>query len=154
MDLGSFLIILALAVLTVAFVGKPLVERHSVSTSQKERRLSTLQAERERVLEVIQELDMDHAMGKFVQEDYHAQRELLVSQGAKVIKMIDEIRRPGRASTEEKDLETEIETAVARLRGVGGGIVIGNCDSCGGPVGERDRFCARCGAELQAEGSS
>ncbi|TET85212.1 MAG: hypothetical protein E3J37_02395 [Anaerolineales bacterium] len=154
MDLGSFLIILALAVLTVAFVGKPLVERYSVSISQKERRLSTLQAERERVLGVIQELDMDHAMGKFLQEDYNAQRELLVSHGAKVIKMIDEIRRPGRAAPEEMDLETEIEAAVARLRGVGGGIVIGICDSCGGPVGERDRFCVRCGAELQAEGSS
>ena len=154
MDLGSFLIILALAVLTVAFVGKPLVERYSVSISQKENRLSTLQAERERVLGVIQELDMDHAMGKFLQEDYHAQRELLVSQGAKVIKMIDEIRRPGQISTEEMDLENEIEAAVARLRGVGGGIVVGNCDSCGGPVGERDRFCARCGAELQTKGSS
>jgi hypothetical protein len=154
MDLGSFLIILALAVLTIAFVGKPLIERQSVSISPKERRLSTLQAERERVLGAIQELDMDHAMGKILQEDFDAQRKLLVSHGAKIIKMIDEVRRPGRATTEEMDLDTEIEAAVARLRGVGGGIAIGICDSCGGPVGERDRFCARCGAELQAGGSS
>jgi hypothetical protein len=151
MDLGSILIILALAVLTIAFVSKPLVERYSVFISQKERRLSTLQAERERVLDAIQELDMDNAMGKLLQEDYDTQREILVSHGVEILKAIDGIQSPEAAKSGEVDLETEIETAVTRLRGMRGILSSGVCDSCGGPVAKNHHFCPRCGAELFSE---
>lgn len=151
MDLGSILLILALAVLAIAFVSKPLVERYSDFISQKERRLSMLQAERERVLDEIQELDMDNAMGKLLQVDYDSQREMLVSHGVEILKAIDGIQSPEAAPSVGVDFETEIETAVTRLRGMRGILSSGVCASCGGPVAKNHHFCPRCGAELLSE---
>jgi hypothetical protein len=92
MDLGSILIILALILVTVAFVGHPLMRGVGLEVTEINRRLSELLAERDRVLAGLEELDMDHAMDKVLQEDYLVQRGSLVSRGAEVLKAIDEMQ--------------------------------------------------------------
>jgi hypothetical protein len=153
MDLGSLLIILALGILTAIFIAQPLMESRGLGVTKEERHLSELQAERDRVLTTLQELDMDHAMGKVLQEDYQAQRGVLVSRGAEVLRAIDELRGTAGEVIPETDLEVEIETAVARLRRGEDHASDGYCSSCGKEVIAGDRFCVHCGASLLEEGT-
>ena len=89
MDIGSILIILAITIVTVAFISKPLVEKRGYVVTDSDRRVSTLQAQRDQILTVLQELEMDHAMGKVEGEDYQSQRAAMVSRGAAVLKELD-----------------------------------------------------------------
>ncbi len=149
MDLASILIILALAVLAAAFIARPLVGRQGEAVSEQERRLSGLQAERDKLLASVQEMDLDHAMGKIADEDYRPQRSLLVARGAELLREIDRLQPVGRRGAGVSgDLDSQIEAEVARLRGVSAGQPIGTCPRCGQPRFAGDGFCSRCGAAL------
>jgi hypothetical protein len=155
MDLGSILIGLALALLTAAFVARPLIERPGMNMTPEHRRLSTLEAERDRVLASLQELDLDYAMGKVLEADYRTARAELVTRGASTLKAIDDLsggvgEEAAAASPSQDDWEAEIEVAVLRLRGHAEEAAAGFCGQCGQPVVGGDRFCARCGARLSA----
>ena len=153
MDLGSILIILALVLLAAAFIARPLAERKSASIVEEDRRLSTLQAERDRVLDALQESDMDYTMGKVLEEDYQIQRATLLARGAEILKAIDKMEAVAVESSSEMDLEAELEAAVARLRRVQRGTSRGFCGACGGVVVAGDSFCSHCGASLPEEGA-
>lgn len=153
MDLGSLLVILALGLVAAAFIAQPLIGSRGLGVTKEERRLSELQAERDRVLTTLQDLDMDHAMGKVLQEDFQAQRGALVSHGAEVLRAIDELRGTFGEVIPETDLEVEIETAVARLRRGEDQASGRYCSSCGREVIAADRFCIHCGASLLEEGT-
>ena len=56
MEIGGLLISLALLVLVVAYVARPLVERQAQPVSESDRELSALQAERDRILLLLQDL--------------------------------------------------------------------------------------------------
>lgn len=151
MDLGSILIILALALLAAAFIARPLVEHKGASIAEEDRRLSTFQAERDRVLDALQELDSDHAMKKIMPGDYQIQRATLLARGAEILKAIDKMEAVAVESSSEMDLEAELEVAVARLRRVRRGTSGGFCGACGGAVVAGDSFCSHCGASLPEE---
>ena len=153
MDLGSLLVILALGLVAAAFIAQPLMGSRGLGVTKEERRLSELQAERDRVLTTLQELDMDHAMGKVLQVDYQAQRGALVSRGAEVLKTIDELRGTVGEIIPGTDLEVEIESAVAQLRRGEDQASGGYCSSCGKEVIAGDRFCVHCGVSLLEEGT-
>lgn len=153
MDLGSLLVILALGVVAAVFIAQPLMGSRGLGVTKEERRLSELQAERDRVLTTLQDLDMDHAMEKVLQEDYQAQRGALVSRGAEILRAIDEISGTVSEVIPETDLDVEIETAVARLRRGEDQESGGTCSSCGREVVAGDRFCVHCGASLLEEGT-
>jgi hypothetical protein len=153
MDLGSLLVILALGLLAAIFIAQPLMGSRGLGVTKEERSLSEFQAERDRVLATLQDLDMDHAMGKVLQEDYQAQRGALVSRGAEVLKAIDELRGIVGEVVPETDMEVEIETAIARLRRGEDQASGGTCSSCGREVIAGDRFCVHCGASLLEEGT-
>lgn len=116
MDIGSLLLILALLLLVGMFIARPLVNRESAVRSpesdQVDHELSSLLAERDRILTALQELDFDHALGKIPEEDYPVQRALLVQQGAEVYRQLDrlEITEAG------DDMEARIEAAIAARR--------------------------------------
>ncbi len=153
MDLGSLLVILALGLMAVVFIAQPLTGKRGLGVKEEERHLSELLAERDRVLTTLQDLDMDFAMGKVLQDDYQAQRGTLLSHGAEVLKAIDELRGTVGEFVPETDLEVEIETAVARLRRGEDQAHVGTCGSCGREVIVGDRFCVHCGASLLEEGT-
>ena len=86
MDISSILFILALLILVILHVTQPFAARRSVGVTSAEKQLSSLLAERERILGAVEELDFDHSMGKVPEEDYPAQRVRLVQAGAEVLR--------------------------------------------------------------------
>ncbi len=82
MDIGSLFLILALLILVGLFISKPLFERRAIAVSSLSNRedhdLSALLAERDRILNALQEMDFDYNLGKIPAEDYPAQRAALV----------------------------------------------------------------------------
>jgi len=116
MDIGSIFLVLALLVLVVLFVGRPFIERKAFSTastvSEEEHQVSALLAERDRLLNTLQELDFDHALGKIPDEDYPAQRAVLLRSGADVLKKLDGLQ----ARPADDDIEARIEAAIAARR--------------------------------------
>lgn len=152
MDPGSIMIGLALALLVGAYVAQPLFMGEGVaSASALERRLSELYAARDRVLTTLQELDMDFALGKLLEEDYRQQRQVLVLEGAEILRSIDEVQAEAGAEVGSPDLEAEIEKAVARLRSQKAGGETGFCPACGAQTYAGDQFCVQCGASLVTE---
>jgi hypothetical protein len=182
MDIGSILLLLALLILTGLFIARPLIDREAVVVSpeddQQEHEISTLLAERDRVLTALQELDFDNALGKIPEQDYPVQRALLLQQGADVLRKLDEYDQVAPAN----DIEERIEEAIAERRAISVGqaetdpesitpvLVMdaddevevqlanrkrarqdksaGFCPQCGRPVQKSDSFCPKCGYAL------
>ena len=90
MDLGSIFLLLALMVLVALFVSRPFFERKKavVITDEdpQDHQRSVLLAERDRVLNSIQELEFDHAMGKISDDEYPEQRAQLVQSGVHILR--------------------------------------------------------------------
>ena len=176
MDIGSILLLLALLVLIGLFIARPLIDREAVVVSPEEDRqeheISTLLAERDRVLTALHELDFDNALGKIPKRDYPAQRALLLQQGVNVLRKLDEYDQVAPAN----DMEARIEEAIAERRAISVGqlkavpesVLVGGaddevevqlanrrrtrqdksagfCPQCGRPIQKSDRFCPKCG---------
>lgn len=159
MEPGSILVTLAIALLAASYIARPLVTRRSVAVSDAERRLSALQAERDQVLDMLRDVDMDFTMGKISPDDYQAQRADLMVRGASILRAIDESEGAAKAhpfargegtDQETEQLEAELEAAVKRLRSREPQAVEedGYCGRCGEAVKAGDRFCFHCGAPL------
>jgi hypothetical protein len=182
MDIGSLLLLLALLVLIGLFIARPLLDRDSAAATPEEElkvhELSTLLAERDRILTALEELDFDNALGKIPSEDYTNQRARLVNQGADVLRKLDELN----GDTSDAEIERRIEEAIAERRITTSNIVetevlsqpqpvlvdaddevevqlaarrrarqdksAGFCPQCGRPVQQSDRFCPNCGNDL------
>ncbi len=153
MDIGSFIVGLAIAIVAFAFVAKPLFTHEGVRVTQEDRRLSQLQANRERLLRSLQELEMDFAVGKITQDDYQEQRAQYVAEGAATLREIDEIIGSSEELSQARDLDAEIEAAVEQLRTKDAGDRAQFCPVCGNAVLSEDQFCAICGESLSMEGS-
>lgn len=113
LDLGTIFLFLALFIFVAIFVARPVVEKRSVIVSELEQDRSALLAERDRLLNAIQELDFDHSLGKVPQEDYPAQRQRLLQRGAAVLRRLD-AAMPAHLS--DDDLDRRLEEAVADRR--------------------------------------
>ncbi len=135
MDIGSIFLILALLLVVGVFISRPFFEKEAVpvvdpAADEQGHELSSLLAERDRLLNALQELDFDHALGKIPEEDYPAQRAMLLTQAAAVLKNLDELQAVSDADEMERRLEaaiaarratvqTSMEPAQAELVGVG-----------------------------------
>jgi zinc-ribbon domain len=151
MDLGSLLIMVGLLAVVIVFLARPLVERNQAAPADGGSRLSVLLAERDQILAMIREVEMDHAMGKVAAEDFQAQRAALVTRGAAVLREIDTLG--GTAATRggaTDDLEAAIEARVASRRAGRAGEA-GFCTRCGQGLQSGDRFCVRCGTPAPQE---
>jgi hypothetical protein len=154
MEIGSFLILLAILLPVLAYLAQPIVTGQGVVVSGKDRHLSSLEAERESVLSTIQEIDMDYTLGKIEQEDYEAERSALIAQGADTMRQIDALAGEiGPSETQvadpiDRDLEAELEARVAVMRKVQDEAAIQYCTKCGTKILESDRFCSSCGADV------
>src|SRR5258708_38314920 len=93
---GSFLL-LAMLVGCVLFVIWPIMGRRNEASGSRSTlpdldRIARLQAEHESVLVALRDLDFDFQTGKFSQDDYTSQREMLIQRGVEVLKQIDAAR--------------------------------------------------------------
>lgn len=182
MDIGSIFLLLALLILTALYISRPLLAPLEVGLTpeedEKEHELSTLLAERDRVLTALEELDFDNTLGKIPEEDYPGQRERLLMQGAEVLRNLDQLQ----GEISDAEIEERIEAAIAERRTAAGNrddvfadqqphaVIVdaddevevqlaarrrarqdksaGFCPQCGRPVQKSDRFCPKCGNAL------
>jgi hypothetical protein len=149
MDIGSILLGLALVLLVAAYIGRPLLVKSGLAVSVEDRQLSELQAQRDRILNRLQELDMDFAMSKILETDYQAERQAVMQDGTEVFKDIDALVGSSPGSAKRVSREDEIEAEVAKLRGSPTAAKEGFCPSCGAEVQKSDAFCTSCGTSLQ-----
>ena len=146
MDIASLLLGLALLLVVVFIVARPLIESHELR-QREPGPADDLWYERERILLALRDLDFDYATGKLLDDDYLAPRAELVAQGAAILRQLDALgaspppavghapaaNAPGRAARKPQvagaaprpardaasnggDAEAEIERAIARLR--------------------------------------
>ncbi|MBN1147392.1 MAG: zinc-ribbon domain-containing protein [Anaerolineales bacterium] len=177
MDLGSLFLILALLILVGLFISRPLLERQEtlaeVSLVSQDRERSALLAERDRILNALQELDFDHALGKIPEQDYPGQRAFLLQRGADVLRRLDSLQPEVEEAQDKMGVyaeaaiarrsqpaagrgvsaavaapDDELEVLLANRRRVRQEKAAGFCPQCGGPVRKSDRFCPKCGATM------
>ena len=175
MELISIFLSLAVLIVVGMYLYSPFRERRARSVTEEEHELSALMAERDRVINSLQELDFDFKLGKIPDEDYPVQRAFLLQKGADILRRIDSIvpsSSNGRgAEMEAQDTEARLEKAIAARRADGASVKTeltdddlesmiarhrtgrkaksaGFCPKCGKPVMVTDRFCPSCGKSL------
>ena len=168
MQITAILISLALLILVAVYLYAPFINRRARRVTEEEHELSALLAERDRVINSLQELDFDYKLGKIPEEDYPAQRASLLQTGADILRKIDTIA-PEPASAQDVDARIEkaiaarradasvakpevsdedMEAMIAARRRGQKGKSSGFCPKCGKPVMVSDRFCPSCGKSL------
>jgi len=157
MDLGSILVILALVIIVAGFIARPILEKRGFSVTESTKHISELQAERDQIIMNLQELDMDHAMGKIPTEDFETQRPGMVARGAAILRELDQLggsistRSPMPVKSndqEEQNVDTLIEEEILRRRKLSSVKTGGFCAQCGNRIQAGDSFCTSCGAKV------
>ena len=175
MELTAILLSLAVLIFVGMYLYSPFMERRARRVIAEEHELSALMAERDRVINSLQELEFDFKLGKIPDEDYPIQRAHLLQKGADILREIDALTLPspsGRgAGREAEDTESRLEKAIAARRADGSTAQpeltdddlesmistrrqgrkdksAGFCPKCGKPVMVTDSFCPSCGKSL------
>jgi NADH pyrophosphatase NudC (nudix superfamily) len=168
MELTAIFFSLAVLILVGMYLYAPFLERRARNVTEEEHELSALMAERDRVINSLQELDFDFKLGKVPEEDYPAQRASLLQKGAEILRKIDTLA-PQPVSTQDTEARLEkaiaarradasvaraevsdddVEAMIAARRKGRRDKSAGFCPRCGKPVMVTDRFCPACGKSL------
>ena len=110
MDIAALFFTLAILVLVAMYLYAPLARRYARAVTEEEHELSALMAERDRVINALQELDFDFKLGKIPSEDYPTQRVNLLQKGADILKKIDEL------TSEERSGSRRVHTDALRTK--------------------------------------
>src|SRR5215216_2285107 len=113
MELTSIFFSLAILILVGIYLYAPFMERRARRVTEEEHELSALMAERDRIINALQELDFDFKLGKIPEDDYPLQRSTLLQNGADILRKIDSLA-PQISSAQ--DTETRLERAIAARR--------------------------------------
>ena len=168
MDIGSIFLILGILVLVVLYVSQPFVQRKATVVSPVEHEFSALLAERDRILNALQELDFDFTLGKIPEDSYAIQRAEMLQRGAETLHQIDllnketdddtvgarleaaiQARRAELEPSESSlDPDDELEALIANRRRGRNGKSGGFCSQCGNAIQRSDHFCPKCGHPL------
>lgn len=168
MDIGSIFLILALLLLVALYISQPLLQRNIIAIREDNHEYSALLAERDRVLNILQELDFDHTLGKIPESVYPSQRAALLQQGAAILRHIDEYHGGNGGDDIDARLEAAINTSQADFGDIQGSAIDddemeamianrrrtrkersgGFCPHCGCATQQSDQFCSKCGHSL------
>jgi hypothetical protein len=171
MELGAIFLILAVLVLVGMYLYAPFMSGRRRRSAQESHEVSSLLAERDRVITSLQELDFDFNLGKVPAEDYPTQRLALLQKGAEVLRRLDELapssssngqgraeedriekavaaRRADASADASEITDDDIESMIAARRKAHKNKSAGFCPKCGKPVLVSDRFCPSCGKSL------
>jgi NADH pyrophosphatase NudC (nudix superfamily) len=169
MELGSIFLILAVFIIVGMYLYLPFTVRTRKLSTVDMHDVSALKAERDRVINSLQELDFDFKLGKIPAEDYPEQRTELLKRGAEILRKLDELEpRVSSARNAESRIETaaaakradassaaaeisddDLEAMIAARRKQHKSKSAGFCPSCGKPVLTSDHFCPSCGKSLK-----
>lgn len=172
MELGALFLVLAVGLAVSLFVSQPFLQRRAHKITAEAHEISALMAERDRVINALQELDFDFNLKKIPAEDYPIQRAELLQKGADILKQLDALTpNPHPASTkgvaadqiesavaarradlsaaptsvrDDDDVEALIATRRSARKEKSGGF----CPRCGKPILVSDRFCPHCGKSI------
>jgi zinc-ribbon domain len=163
MEPAAIFLLLILMAIIVIFVSRPFFKRRQVREEEGDLELSSLLAERERLLSALQELDFDHSLGKIPAEDYPIQRAALLKKGAEVLRQLDALTPIARKRkdinkkaedgefTQARQLtDDDLEDLLSKRRNIRKDKTAGFCPNCGKPVLESDIFCPSCGSTLKS----
>jgi len=170
MDIGSIFLTLTVLILFILFVSTPFMQKQR-KLIPEEHDVSSLMAENERILNALQELDFDNALGKIPSEDYPGMRFGLMQKGVAILHKLDEYQQVSSSQDAASLLETElaarqvysaqpstpdeiskdedIEALIARRKAEQKGKTAGFCPKCGNPILVMDTFCPKCGNSLK-----
>ncbi len=174
MDIGSILLILGILLLVILYISQPLINKRAVVVSDEEREYSSLLADRDRILNTLQDLDFDYALGKIPEERYPSERAELLQHGAAILRKMDKYKGEKIKDIENTRLERELEVGkgekpISHLYSVEDDQLEamiakrvrdrqeksnGFCSQCGHAVQQSDMFCPRCGHSLREISSS
>lgn len=169
MEITSILLIIAVFILVGIYLYAPFTMKARRARVSETHEVSALKAERDRVINSLQELDFDNNLGKIPAEDYPAQRAALLQKGADILRKLDEIApaassgrqaeariekaaAAGRADASTKAVQLnddEVEEMIAARRKDHKSKSAGFCPKCGKPVLVTDKFCPSCGKALK-----
>ncbi|MBI1793131.1 MAG: zinc-ribbon domain-containing protein [Chloroflexi bacterium] len=169
MDIGAILLLLALLLGIGLYLAAPLMNNRARRGREESQETSSLMAERDRVVNSLQELDFDFKLGKIPEEDYPIQRAELLQKGAGILKKLDALtptspfgpdaearlekaaaHNPDSAPAKDEPLsDDKIESMLAARRKTRASKSAGFCPRCGKPVQISDQFCPACGKGLQ-----
>jgi hypothetical protein len=168
MDLGAIFLLLVILIPVVMFVAWPFIKHWRVQT-EGGHEISSLLAERDRVLIALQELDFDNSLGKIPVEEYPVQRAVLLQRGAEVLRHLDTLTPGlspvGQEESAERRVEAkgsvrfsdavvqpvkllsddDLEELIAKRRIARKEKTAGFCPKCGKPILQSDQFCPSCG---------
>jgi hypothetical protein len=168
MELTAIFFSLAVLILVGMFLYAPFMERRARRVTEEEHELSALMAERDRVINSLQELDFDFKLGKIPEDDYPVQRAGLLQKGADILRKIDSLapqtasaqdtearleraiaaRRADASTAKPEVSDDDVESMISSRRKGRTNKSAGFCPRCGKPVMVTDRFCPSCGKSL------
>jgi hypothetical protein len=168
MEIAAVLLTLGVLILVGLYLYAPLLERQARRVTAEDHELSSLLAERDRVVNSLQELDFDFNLGKIPDGEYPAQRATLLQKGADILRQIDSFspksgstqdaesrlekaiatRRADTSSNPSELTDDAIESMIVSRRKSRNGKSAGFCPKCGKPVLATDKFCPSCGKPL------
>ncbi len=169
MELGSLFLVLAVLVIVGMYLYAPFTTRSRKIATNEMHAISALKAERDRVINSLQELDFDHHLGKIPTEDYPTQRAELLKKGSEILRQLDELepilssarnaesriekaaaaKRADASITAAELNDEDIEAMIVARRKQHKSKSAGFCPSCGKPVLVSDSFCPSCGKSLK-----
>lgn len=168
MEIAAILLTFGVIILVGLYLYAPLLERQGRRVTAEEHELSSLLAERDRVVNSLQELDFDFKLGKIPEGDYPAQRASLLQKGADILRNIDSFspqsgsaqdtesrlekavasRRADASAKQAEITDDDLETMIVSRRKARKNKSAGFCPKCGKPVLISDKFCPSCGKSL------
>jgi hypothetical protein len=152
MEIQTIFLLIGITILVLVYMLKPLVSKNLIVSSNNSE-YSQLIAERERIINILKELDFDQKLGKIPDDDYVSQRAELVSRGGILMEKIDLLTKSKKPSAEkrndisplsDKDIERMLEKRRAQKSSAG----LNLCPECSKPILPADRFCPGCGNKL------
>lgn len=169
MELGAIFLVLAVLVVVGMYLYSPFMARSRKLSTSEMHEISALKAERDRVINSLQELDFDFKLGKIPAEDYPEQRAELLKKGADILRKLDELepmisssrdaqsriekaaasKRADASSSSAELSDEDIEAMISARRKQHKSKSAGFCPSCGKPVLASDSFCPSCGKSLK-----
>ena len=125
MSIEGLILSLIIALVTVAVIASPLLQRSAGSTAEDvliEKQRERLLVYYERVLTNLRDLDEDFRTGKMQTADYETEREEAVQRGVQVLKALDEVGHhhlivsSGDQAALDHAIDDAIERAIAAHR--------------------------------------
>lgn len=169
MDIGSIFLIISILLLVSLFISQPLIRKKAIVVGDEEQEYSKLLADRDRILNTLQDLDFDYLLGKIPEERYPSERAELLQKGAMILQKMDtfqdrRLQDGGNMDLEESLTERNNEILISRAHVTTDDELEaliakrvrdrqeksnGFCPQCGHAVQQSDSFCPRCGNSLK-----